>query len=111
MLPDDPVLRGRLLHAARDLLGWTQARVAGEAGISTAAVTALEVGRRGPRAGSVAAITAALERAGVRFLAAADGLGQGVRYERPEPASTAARAPELHLVPGTAAPLQRLPTS
>src|SRR3712207_7729834 len=50
MLPDDPVLRGRLLRAARDLLGWTQARVAGEAGVSTAAVTALEVGRSGPRA-------------------------------------------------------------
>jgi transcriptional regulator with XRE-family HTH domain len=99
---DDPVSRGRLLHAARTLLGWTQARVAREAGISTAAVTALEVGRRGPRSGSVAAITAALEQAGVRFLAAADGLGQGVRYERPEPASTGTRTPELRLVPGMA---------
>jgi transcriptional regulator with XRE-family HTH domain len=99
---DDPVSRGRLLRAARDLLGWTQARVAGEAGVSTAAVTALEVGRLGPRAGSVTAITAALERAGVRFLAAADGLGQGVRYARPEPVSTGARAPELHLVSGRA---------
>ena len=102
MLPDDPVLRGRLFHAARTLLGWTQARVAGEAGISTAAVTALEVGRRGPRAGSVAAVTAALERAGVRFLAAAEGMGQGVRYERPEPASAGTSAPELRLVPGMA---------
>jgi hypothetical protein len=104
MLPDDPVLRGRLFHAARDLLGWTQARVASDAGISTAAVTALEVAAadRGPRAGSVAAIATALERAGVRFLAAADGLGQGVRYERPEPASTSACAPELHLVSGMA---------
>jgi transcriptional regulator with XRE-family HTH domain len=101
---DDPVSRGRLLHAARALLGWTQARVAGEAGVSTAAVTALEVGRPGPRAGSVAAVTAALERAGVRFVAAAEGMGQGVRYERPEPASTGVRAPELHLVPGTADP-------
>src|SRR5918995_1250980 len=104
MRPDDPVLRGRLFHAARALLGWTQARVAGEAGISTAAVTALGVGRRGPRAGSVAAITAALERAGVRFLAAAEGMGQGVRYERPAPVSTGARPPELHLVPGRADP-------
>jgi transcriptional regulator with XRE-family HTH domain len=34
MLPDDPVLRGRLFRAARDLLGWTQARVAGEAGVT-----------------------------------------------------------------------------
>jgi hypothetical protein len=84
------------------LLGWTQARVAGEAGVSTAAVTALEVGRRGPRSGSAAAITAALERAGVRFLAAAEGMGQGVRYGRRQPASTGARAPELHLVPGMA---------
>jgi DNA-binding XRE family transcriptional regulator len=102
MPPDDPVSRGRLLHAARALLGWTQARVAHEAGVSTAAVTALEVGRPGPRRGSVAAITAALERAGVRFLAAAEGMGQGVRYERPQPAFTGARAPELHLVPGRA---------
>ena len=100
---DDPVSRGRLLHAARALLGWTQARVAHEAGVSTAAVTALEVGRPGPRAGSVAAITAALEWAGVRFLAAADGLGQGVRSERPEPASTGAGAPELHPASGMAA--------
>jgi transcriptional regulator with XRE-family HTH domain len=87
---DDPVSRGRVLHAARALLGWTQARVAGEAGVSTAAVTALEVGRPGSRARSVAAVTAALERAGVRFLAAAEGMGQGVRYERPEAASTVA---------------------
>jgi transcriptional regulator with XRE-family HTH domain len=103
MPPDDPVSRGRLFRAARDLLGWTQARVASEAGVSTAAVTALEVGRPGPRAGSVAAVTAALERAGVRFLAAAEGMGQGVRYERPEAASTVASPPELHLAPGTAA--------
>jgi DNA-binding XRE family transcriptional regulator len=102
MPPDDPVSRGRLLHAARALLGWTQARVAHEAGVSTAAVTALEVGRPGPRGGSVAAVTAAFERAGVRFLAAAEGMGQGVRYERPEPASSGVRAPELPLVPGMA---------
>jgi transcriptional regulator with XRE-family HTH domain len=101
---DDPVFRGRLLHAARDLLGWTQARVAREAGVSTAAVTALEVGRRGPRSGSVAAITAALERAGVRFLAAAEGMGQGVRYERPEPASTGVRVPEPQPASGMADP-------
>ena len=33
--------------AARALLGWTQARTAGEAGVGMAAVTALELGRRG----------------------------------------------------------------
>ena len=104
MPPDDPVSRGRLLHAARALLGWTQARVAHEAGVSTATVTALEVDRRGPRRGSVAAITAALERAGVRFLAAAEGTGQGVRYERPEPVATGTRPPELHLASGRADP-------
>jgi DNA-binding XRE family transcriptional regulator len=104
MPPDDPVSRGRLLHAARALLGWTQARVAHEAGVSTAAVTALEVGRPGPRRGSVAAITAAFERAGVRFLAAAEGMGQGVRYEQPQSAFTGARPPKLHLVPGMADP-------
>jgi transcriptional regulator with XRE-family HTH domain len=67
MLPDDPVSRGRLFRAARDLLGWTQARVAGEAGISTAAVTALEVGRRGPWAPAVPLIVDALGRSGVRL--------------------------------------------
>jgi DNA-binding XRE family transcriptional regulator len=82
MLPDDPVLRGRLFHAARALLGWTQARVAGAAGVSTAAVNAVEIGRRGPRAPATAAIVAALERAGVRFVAAADGQDQGVGYAR-----------------------------
>jgi DNA-binding XRE family transcriptional regulator len=80
MPPDDPVSRGRLLHAARALLGWTQARVAHEAGISTAAVTALEVGRRGPRRGSVVAITAALERAGVRLAVGGTDDGSCVVY-------------------------------
>ena len=79
-----PVVLGRLCQAARALLGWTQARVAAEAGVSTAVVTALELGRRGPRAATVPAIIGALERGGIRFVAAAaGGLGQGVRYARP----------------------------
>jgi hypothetical protein len=67
-------------------------------------VNALEIGRRGPRAPAVPVIMAALERAGVRFLAAADGLGQGVRYRWPEPEPAGARPSGLCSAPGAAGP-------
>ena len=72
MLPADPALRGRLFHAARALLGWTQARVACEAGVPTGTVAAVEIGRRGDRAAVVPAILGALERSGARVAADPD---------------------------------------
>ena len=47
MLPDDPVLRGRLFRAARCLLGWSQAGLARAAGVGTALVYRVEAGRPG----------------------------------------------------------------
>jgi transcriptional regulator with XRE-family HTH domain len=47
MVPDDAVLRGRLLRSARLLLDWSQARLACEAGISSGTVCAVESGRLG----------------------------------------------------------------
>jgi hypothetical protein len=49
MLPDDPVLRGRLFRAARCLLGWSQAGLARAAGVGTAVVHRVEAGRPGAR--------------------------------------------------------------
>jgi transcriptional regulator with XRE-family HTH domain len=69
MLPADPALRGRLFCAARALLGWTQARVACEAGVPKGTVAAVEIGRRGERAAAVPAILGALDRAGIRVTA------------------------------------------
>ena len=97
MLPDHPWLLGRLLHAARDLLGWSQGRLAGEAGVSMTVLDALELGRVPVVTQAMLAVMATLERSGVRFLPAADGLGQGVRYAAtgsPEP-SSAAPVPKL----------------
>jgi transcriptional regulator with XRE-family HTH domain len=72
MLPDDPVLRGRLFRAARSLLGWTQARLACEAGVPTGTVAAVEVGRRGECAAVLPTILGALERSGVRVVVSSD---------------------------------------
>jgi DNA-binding XRE family transcriptional regulator len=81
MLPQDPRLRGRLLRAARVLLDWSQARLACEVRVSTAAVHAVEAGRLGARCAAATAMVRALEAAGVRFLAAAEGgSGPGLRY-------------------------------
>ena len=80
MLPDDPTRLGRLFRAARYLLGRTQASVAAQAGMHAATIHAIEAGRLRPRAASVQRAMQALERSGVRFLAAVDGMGHGVRY-------------------------------
>jgi transcriptional regulator with XRE-family HTH domain len=77
MVPADPALRGRLFCAARALLGWTQARVACEAGLPTGTVAAVEIGRRGERAAAVPAILGALDRAGVRVATAEAAGGAG----------------------------------
>jgi DNA-binding XRE family transcriptional regulator len=100
MLPDHPWVLGRLFHAARDLLGWSQERVAAEAGVSMAVLHALEHGRVPVVSQATLAVMATLERSGVRFLAAADGFGHGVRYAAtgsPEPRSA---SPGLQIVTG-----------
>jgi DNA-binding XRE family transcriptional regulator len=95
MLPQDPRLRGRLLRAARVLLDWSQARLACEVRVSTAAVHAVEAGRLGARCAAATAMVRALEAAGVRFLAAAEGgSGSGLRYTsypRNRPGATVVR--------------------
>jgi hypothetical protein len=86
MLPDDPVLRGRLFRAARSLLGWSQAGLACAAGASTALVCRVEAGCPGAGTRAAAALAAAVEGAGVRFVGAGGAAGHGLRYAaRPVP--------------------------
>lgn len=87
MLPNDPVLRGRLLRCARLLLAWSQARLAHEASLTTGTVYAVEAGRLSGGSPSVCAVVQALQRAGVEFLPATDRQGPGLRYTVPALAS------------------------
>ena len=103
MLPDDPVLRGRLLRAARGLLGWSQAGLAGAAGVGTAVVYRVEAGCPGPGDRTVAALAAALEAAGVQFIGDGHVWGHGLRYT-PRRVAGEAVTPGVERYPQTVAP-------
>ena len=70
------------IRAARGLLGWTQSRLAQAAGLSDPTVKRFET-RRGATnsAAAVAKMVAALEAAGVEFIAENSG-GPGVRLRK-----------------------------
>src|SRR3954453_23376919 len=105
MLPDDPVLKGRLFRAARALLHWNQAHLAARAGLSATTVNAIENTRHSAASTtSTRMVALALEAAGIRFLGMTDGLGHGLRY-----AGTVPRRPAGTVLPfgqshGPAAP-------
>jgi transcriptional regulator with XRE-family HTH domain len=71
------------IKAARSLLGWSQEDLAGASGVSIPTVKRLEasVGALGGREDTGLKLTAALERAGVEFIAE-NGGGQGVRLRK-----------------------------
>jgi predicted transcriptional regulator len=73
----------RQIKAARALLGWSQDHLADKAGISVPTIKRLEAagGDIGGRAETGAALVAALEKAGVEFIAE-NGGGAGVRMKR-----------------------------
>jgi len=68
------------IRAARALLGWSQQRLADEAGLSAITVKRLEASDEGfqARFETVMKIKAAVESAGVVFRAGEDGLIHGV---------------------------------
>ena len=68
-------------RAARALLGWTQARVAGEAGLTRMSVVLFESGTQSIRLRSRLKLMDAFQRHGVEFLWAGDA-GEGVRLQR-----------------------------
>ncbi|MCA3485850.1 MAG: helix-turn-helix transcriptional regulator [Rhodobacter sp.] len=71
------------VKAARALLGWTQPDLAAASGVSVPTIARLESedGTLGGRASTGAAIRAALEAAGVEFIAE-NGGGAGVRLRK-----------------------------
>jgi transcriptional regulator with XRE-family HTH domain len=71
------------IKAARALLEWSQRRLAEASGVSAPTIKRLEsqAGGLGGRADTAARIVAALESAGVEFIAA-DGGGPGVRLRK-----------------------------
>lgn len=84
------VLTGSQIRAARALLRWEQKRLADDARVSLETVKRLE-GMQGPvsaMAGTVDAVRAAFEAAGVQFIGpdeASPGGGPGVRLNKGGP--------------------------
>ena len=74
------------IRAARALLGWSQQRLADEAGLSAITVKRLEASDETLQARfeTVMKIKNAVEAAGVVFRAGEDGLIHGVGLRRPE---------------------------
>ena len=68
------------VRAARGLLKWTQATLAHKAAISIVTLNMIECDRVDPRASTLGAIEAALQRAGVEFCGdAREGFGVRLR--------------------------------
>lgn len=66
------------IRAARALLGWTQAALAENAGLSEISVKNIERGVAAPKASTMAALITAIEKGGVEFT---NGGQPGVRMK------------------------------
>lgn len=87
---DTRIIAPALVRGARGLLGWSQADLAGRAGVSRPTVTHYEQGTRMPIRVVADAVRAALEEGGVEFIAdgasSPPGGGMGMRLRaRAEP--------------------------
>ena len=79
----DEISAGQV-RAGRGLIGWSQGELADAAKLEPAVVAELEAAQRPADARTLEQIKAALEGAGVAFIAEDDG-GAGVRLKRPSP--------------------------
>jgi DNA-binding transcriptional regulator YiaG len=70
------------VRAARALLGWSQDQLTAASGASKRTLAGFESGETTPRAATVTLLRAALESAGVEFIAE-NGGGPGVRLKKP----------------------------
>ncbi len=78
---------GRLIKAARILLGWSQAQLAAKAGVGRNSLSRLEVEEVDPRSSTIRKLTEALEEGGIRFMHASDDDEGGVLLRRQRPQS------------------------
>jgi predicted transcriptional regulator len=76
------MITGRQIRAARALLGWSQRRLAEKAVVSENALARLERGQVDSRTSTVNNVEKVLRRAGIEFLPAGGGRGEGVRLAR-----------------------------
>jgi DNA-binding XRE family transcriptional regulator len=79
------VITNLQIRAARALLGWSQAKLADEAGVSVITIKRMEASPEAFRArfDIVMKVKAAVERAGVVFLEGNDGFSHGVQLRTP----------------------------
>lgn len=76
------MITGVQIRAARALLGWTQQQLADASIISGTALKQLENGSTNPKMSTVTAVKKTLEDAGVEFISASAGKGEGVRLTK-----------------------------
>lgn len=77
-------MNGKMLIAARNLLGWSQAELATRAKISRATLVSLETGSGDPRRSSLDRVVATLSDAGVEFTEMPGKMSVAVNIKRPE---------------------------
>lgn len=68
-----PLVTGRQVRAARALLGWSQYKLADEAGISVTPIARFERGVVDTKIGTLKVLMQTLEKAGIDFLSKKDG--------------------------------------
>jgi predicted transcriptional regulator len=82
MLPE-----GRLIKAARILVGWSQGQLSQRAGIGRNSLYRLEAGEADSRASTIEKLVKALARGGIRFIPATDDHEIGIALSKGRPAS------------------------
>lgn len=78
------LVEARLLKAARVLLRWSQEELAKKAGIGRTTLSKVEAGEQDVRLSTIRAVQQALEDGGIKFVAADDVYGVGVRLRQPD---------------------------
>lgn len=83
----DAPMQGRLIAAARVLLGWSQDELARRAGVARRTIVSLEGGKGDPKRSTETKILALLEAEGLEFTETPDRLGVAMRRRRRDEAS------------------------
>ena len=75
----------RQIRAARGLLGWSRGHLADKAIVSIQAIANIERGDVDPRVSTIQSVERVFLDAGIEFLPAAGGRGEGLRMQSPFP--------------------------